>query len=319
MYARGSSAVACGAVAVRDRLDERRAAAGARTLDRLARRLVDREHVAAVDAHAGDPVADRLVDERLRVRLRRDRRRDRPLVVVAEENERRLHHAGEVRALVERALARRAVAEERDRARALALQLLAPREPGGVRHLRRDRHADRARRCSRPGSTSRRDARATSCSTVAGRHAAQQPDRRLAVAREDPVLVVERVHGAGLHRLVVPEDRVRADAALPVVDDGALVVRAQQHHRAVELEQLLLAEAVDLAVLVDDPAELVLLVRDPGHSGRDRTRADDLVASEPGARSRGRSPDRSRATAAGSRGGRSAARAACERSAARPS
>ncbi len=65
------------------------------------------------------------------------------------------------------------------------------------------------------------------------------------------------MHGARLHRLVVPEDRVRADAALAVVDDRALVVGAQQHHRAVELEQLLLAEAVDLAVLVEDAAKLV--------------------------------------------------------------
>ena len=77
----------------------------------------------------------------------------------------------------------------------------------------------------------------------------KQPDRRLAVGREDPVLLLEGMDGARLHRLVVPEDRVRADAALAVVDDGALVVRAQQHHRAVEVEQLLLAEPLHLAVL----------------------------------------------------------------------
>ena len=53
---------------------------------------------------------------------------------------------------------------------------------------------------------------------------------------------------AGLHRFVVPEDRVRPDAALAVVDDGAFVVRAQQDHGAIQLEQLLLAETVDLAV-----------------------------------------------------------------------
>src|SRR3712207_8187241 len=50
-------------------------------------------------------------------------RSDRPLVVVAEEDERRAHHAREVRALVERALRRRAVAEVGDRARALAAEL----------------------------------------------------------------------------------------------------------------------------------------------------------------------------------------------------
>ena len=232
---------------VRDRLDHRRAAAGARTGDRLARRLVDGEHVAAVDADAGDPVADGLVDERLGARLRGQRRRDRPLVVVAEEDERRAGDGGEVRALVERALRRRAVAEVRDRDRRLAAQLLPPREPGRVRHVRRDRDADRrdvvvgrvppARRMPAPPLEDH-----------ARRHPAQEPDRGLAVAREDPVLVLERVDRAGLHRLVVPEDRVRPDPPLPVVDDRALVVRPQQDDRAVELEQVVLREPVDLPV-----------------------------------------------------------------------
>ena len=198
------------------------------------------------------------------MRLRRQRRRDRPLVVVAEEDQRRLHHRGEVRAFVERALARRAVAEVDDRDRLLALQLLPPREPGGVRHVRRDRDADRrdvvvgrvppAGGMAAPPVQDRR-----------GRDPAQQSDRALAVAREDPVLVRERVRRAGLHRLVVPEHRVRPDAALPVVDERALVVRPQQHHRAVEVEQLLLAQPFDLAVLVDDAAQLVLAGSDLGH------------------------------------------------------
>ena len=80
------------------------------------------------------------------------------------------------------------------------------------------------------------------------RHPAQESDRRLAVRREDPVAVLEGVHRARLHRLVVPKDRVRTDTSLPVVDKRAFVVGAQQHHRAEEVEQLLLAEAVDLTV-----------------------------------------------------------------------
>src|SRR3954451_22818937 len=106
--------VRCRAVA--DRFDERRAAAAARAFDCLARRLEDCEDVAAVDADPRHSVTDSLVDERLRVSLGGHRRRDRPLVVVAEEDERRLHHACEVRALVECPLTRRAVAEEDDRA-----------------------------------------------------------------------------------------------------------------------------------------------------------------------------------------------------------
>ena len=69
------------------------------------------------------------------------------------------------------------------------------------------------------------------------RHAAQEPDRRLAVAREDPVLVVERGHGADLHGLVVPEYGVGADPALAVVDDRALVVGAHEDELPVELER----------------------------------------------------------------------------------
>ncbi len=249
---------------VADRLDQRRPAARAPALDRLARRLEHREHVAAVHAHARDPVAGRLGGDRLRPRLRAHRRRDRPLVVVAEEDERRAHHGREVRALVEGALARRAVAEVGDRDRVLAAQLLAPGEPGGVRDVRADRDADRgdvvvgrvppAGRVAAPPLQDRR-----------GGDPAQEPDRRLAIAGEDPVLVGERVRRAGLHRLVVPEDRVRADPALAVVDERALVVGPQQDERPVEVEQLLLPEPVDLAVLVDDAAELRVAVDEVGH------------------------------------------------------
>src|SRR4029453_5633724 len=65
---------------------------------------------------------------------------------------------------------------------------------------------------------------------------------------EDPVGVLERVRSADLHRLVAPEDRVRADPALTVVDDGALVVGPQQDEPAVQLEQVVLREPLDLAV-----------------------------------------------------------------------
>ena len=131
-----------------------------------------------------------------------------------------------------------------------------------MRDVRRDRDADRrdvvvgrvppARRVAAPPLQDR-----------ARRHSPQQPDRRLAVAREDPVLVLEGVDRARLHRLVVPVDRVRADPALAVVDDGALVVGSKQDERPVELEQVVLGEPVDLpsgtAVAVADHATKVAL------------------------------------------------------------
>ena len=80
-------------------------------------------------------------------------------------------------------------------------------------------------------------------------HPTEQADGRLAVAGEDPVLPLEGVRGADLHRLVAPVDRVRADAALPVVDNRALVVRAEEDELPVELEEVGVSEAVDGAVL----------------------------------------------------------------------
>ena len=57
---------------------------------------------------------------------------------------------------------------------------------------------------------------------------------------------------------MVPEDRVGADAALAVVDDRALVVGAQQHQPAVELEQVALGERGGDGVAVENTAELEL-------------------------------------------------------------
>ena len=179
MYAFGSSAVACGAARYVTASMKRRPLAARAARDGLARRLVDGEHVAAVDARARNPVAGGLVDERLGPRLRGERRRDRPLVVVAEEDERRAHHGREVGALVERALGGGAVAEEGRARRRSRPSAACPR-----RARRRAAHASRSGRrsrrgCSRPGSTSRRDGRATTrgSSPPASRAAARSRTR----------------------------------------------------------------------------------------------------------------------------------------------
>src|SRR5207302_7093865 len=72
--------------AIGDSFDERRAAARARAFHSFARGLVHSENVASVDTDAGHSVARRLVDQGLGMGLRGYRRRDRPLVVVAEED-----------------------------------------------------------------------------------------------------------------------------------------------------------------------------------------------------------------------------------------
>src|SRR6188508_1136570 len=263
--------------AVRHGLDERRPLARSGARYGFACRLVHREDVEPVHPGRGHPVSHRLVRQGLRPRLRRDRRRDRPPVVVAEEDERRTHHGREVRALVERPLGGGAVPEVRDRTGVLAAQPLAPREARRVRHVRRDRHANRrdvvvrgvppAGGMTTPPRQHRRRG-----------HPAQEPDRRLAIAGEDPVVVLECVHGAGLHRLVVPVDRVRPDPALAVVDDRALVVRAEQDEAAVELDEVVVGEPVHLAVghrvaVPDDAAQVALRRQYLSHYGPESTAA----------------------------------------------
>ena len=73
-------------------------------------------------------------------------------------------------------------------------------------------------------------------------------------------------------RLVVPEDRVRADAPLAVVDDRALVVRPQEDEVAVEREQVVVRQAVDLAVrngctVADDAAQVSFGREHAAHRG----------------------------------------------------
>ena len=47
---------------------------------------------------------------------------------------------------------------------------------------------------------------------------------------------------------MVPEDRVGADAALAVVDDGALVVGAEEDEAAIELDEIVVGQPLDFAV-----------------------------------------------------------------------
>jgi hypothetical protein len=63
---------------------------------------------------------------------------------------------------------------------------------------------------------------------------------------------------------VIPEDGVGADPALAVVDEGALVVGPKPDHASVKLDQVALAETLDLAVreglpVTDDATQLALV------------------------------------------------------------
>ena len=124
--------------AQRQALDQRRAAALARLLDRAPRLAVDGEHVGAVDDDALEAVGLGAVGEVLDRVLEVGRRRVRPLVVVADEDDRQLAHAGEVHRLVRVAARRGALAEPADRDAALLA------DPEGERAADRDRQHRRA-------------------------------------------------------------------------------------------------------------------------------------------------------------------------------
>src|SRR4051794_19993959 len=98
--------------AIGERLDERRAAALASTLQCGPRHREDGEDVVAVDAYAGKAETTRPLVER-DAALLLQRLGDRPLVVLAEEHDRRLEDARPDERLVDVTLARGPVAEER--------------------------------------------------------------------------------------------------------------------------------------------------------------------------------------------------------------
>src|SRR5581483_8615412 len=70
--------------------------------------------------------------------------------------------------------------------------------------------------------------------------------------------------------------RVGADPALPVVDERALVVRAQQDELPVELEQVRLREALDLAVR--DACAVADYATEPTLGGKDLRHRVSILA-----------------------------------------
>ena len=233
-----------------------------------ARRLVHGQDVAAVHACARHPVAGRLVGQRLRGRLRRERRRDRPLVVVAEEDRGRLHHAGKFAPSwnsLRTSRRRRSTRSQPPARRAASSPRPGPSRAGrGSRSGRRSR-----RRCSRAGSTSRRDGRATTRTVETG-IPRRRPIAGLAVAQEDPVAALER----GItNRPASPRGSRRSRRCRSGPGGGRRPTvrrRFGRHHRAVELDQVALVEPLDLPVrdalaVADDAAQFALVGQDMRH------------------------------------------------------
>ncbi len=218
-------------------LEQHRALARARPGDGLVHDGEDGDGVVAVDLLAHHAVADPLVGQRRCRGLLAERHRDRPPVVLHHEDRGDLEDGGEVEPLVEVALARGPVPDERHHDRVASPSLLAVRQPGRVQQLRRQRRAlgrDVGLRDVIP---------AVLVTAEQGEHldrvdpAADQGDA-VAVGREDPVLLAQREDRADLAGLLAA--RAGIDGQAPLLGERRrLDVEAPpDHHPAVALDEL---------------------------------------------------------------------------------
>ena len=238
--------------AQRHALDQRRAAAVARLLDRALGLAVDGEHVGAVDDDALEAVGLGAVGDVLGRVLEVRRRRVGPLVVVADEHDREAADAGEVHALVRVAARGGALAEPAERDAAL----LADAE--------RERAADRDRQHRRQVADHRDQAQPRVGHVDVAVPAARRAVRAAHELGEDPprldaaddvdaqVAVQRRADVVGAHRggdpdggTLVPAARVEraGDLALLVEDVAALLDPARDQHVAVDVEEVVAVEA----------------------------------------------------------------------------
>ena len=220
---------------VGDGLDQIGAVAGPRAGGRAPHRSVDAEHVIAIDPDAGKPIPPRALGDRPG-RLLRQRDRDRPVVVLAEKDDRCLEDAGEVHRLVPVSLRRRAIPEGREHDLLAALQPAAHGEPDRVGDL--GRHRDRqwgevifARIPRSVGEATKQRQH------VGGIDAADHRHAELAIAGEDPVVGPKGRDGTHVDRLLAEVLAPQPQLTLALQVKRLLVGTPDQHHVAVELTQ----------------------------------------------------------------------------------
>ena len=266
--------------AVRVRLDQRGSLAAAGGVEGLARHGVGREHVVAVDPHAGEA-------EALRAPVERDAGlvvgggRDAPLVVLAEEDDRRVVDAGPDERLVDVALAAGAVAEVGDDRLAVgavglradgAVLLHAHRVAGRVQRLRADddRVELEALLLRVPAAVARAAEQAEQLERV---DALAPGDAVLAVGREREVAVAQGPAAADLGGLLAEQRGPDAELALALQGGRLDVDAADEDEVAVERPVLLVGQ-VEVVVGVRDALALRgeqlhrLLVAPLGGAGR---------------------------------------------------
>src|SRR5919197_3698860 len=235
-----------------DRLDQGGAASRARLLDRSLRLPIEGQHVGAVDDHAVEPVRLRAVGNVLGRELEVRRGRIGPLVVVADEDDGQLAHAGQSHPLVTIAARGGALAEPGDGNALLLADPESERAADGNRKHRREvaDHRDQAEigvgHVDVPVLTLGRTVRAAH---VLGEDpprldTADDVDAHVPMERRTDVVRPHRGRDADRRGLVPAPCVERAgDLPLAVEDVAALLDPAREDHVAVDAEQVLAVEA----------------------------------------------------------------------------
>src|SRR5215470_4175013 len=215
------------------RLDEARALSVAGCRNRLRGGGAHRDDVVAVDLFPREAGSDRLLRQRFRRRLQLKRHGDGPLIVVGDEYQGELMHAGEIHCFPQVALRRGAVAEHANRHPGLFSELECIGHSRGMRRLRTDRNAI-GKIMSRPGGAIAALVAAPVEQDLLHLHPAPKQGGVVAVGRQQDIFLSHRACNPDPDRLLAEPHCVGAKASGPLKRDRLQVERARQHHCAIE-------------------------------------------------------------------------------------
>ena len=223
------------------RLDQCRAVSGAGSGDSLGGHLLHGEEVVAVDLKAGEAVAERTVGEAAGA-LEFARCRDRPLVVLEKEDDRRAGDPGQVHRLVEVALRGGALADVGHHDAFLFLDLETPGDADRVRELGREGDL-RRQHLDVVGDAAGDGVAGEVHEVLLEREAVHQHGRQLAVLGHQPVDLGIEAHRRPDDRGLLTEDRREdSQAALALKGRGPGVEMAADEHPAEAFEDELVID-----------------------------------------------------------------------------
>src|SRR5258708_2256067 len=215
------------------RLDEARALPVAGRRNRLRGGSAHRDDVVAVDLFPSKAGGDRLLRQRFGGRLQLERHGYGPLIVVGDEHQGELMHAGKIHCFPQVALRRGAVAEQANRDPRLFSKLECISNPGSMRRLRTDRNAI-GKIMSRTGGVVAALVAAPVEQDLLHLHPAPQQGGVVAIGRQQDIFLSHCACDPDPDRLLAEPDRVGAKAPGALKRDRLQVKGARQHHCAIE-------------------------------------------------------------------------------------